>query len=101
MSYYRIELTLDDNDTLMATSPDFPEVSTFGMDAPDALRHARDAIEEAIAARLADWEDVPAPTNDRDDHHWVSIPTSTALKIQLVREMRRQGITRAELARRL
>jgi antitoxin HicB len=50
---YRIELEPDDNGTFVVTCPALPEVTTFGEDEVDCLEHARDAIEEALAARLA------------------------------------------------
>lgn len=59
---YRVLLTPDDNGTLLVTCPDLPEVTTFGSDKADALRHARDAIEEAIAARIAARADIPLPS---------------------------------------
>jgi antitoxin HicB len=51
---YPIKLEPDDNGTLLVTCPALPEVTTFGEDEADAIEHARDAIEEAIAARMAD-----------------------------------------------
>jgi antitoxin HicB len=63
---YPIKLEPDDNGTLLVTCPALPEVTTFGEDEADAIEHARDAIEEAIAARMADGRDVPEPKgNDR------------------------------------
>ncbi len=56
---YRIKIEADDNGTLLVTCPALPEVTTFGDDAADAMRRAVGAIEEAIAARMADGEDVP------------------------------------------
>ncbi len=53
MLNYPITLTPDDNGTVTTTSKGFPEVTTFGDDNDDALLHAIDAIEEAIAARIA------------------------------------------------
>jgi antitoxin HicB len=58
---YRVLLTPDDNGTLLVTCPDLPEVTTFGSNKAEALRHARDAIEEAIAARA----DIPLPSGFR------------------------------------
>jgi antitoxin HicB len=49
---YLIKLEPDDNDTLLVTCPALPEVATFGEDEADAVRRARDAIEEALAARI-------------------------------------------------
>ena len=51
---YPIKLEPDDNGTLLVTCPALPEVTTFGEDEADAIEHARDAIEEAITARIAD-----------------------------------------------
>ena len=50
---YRIELEPDDNGSLLVTCPALPEVTTFGGDRADAIRNAADAIEEALAARIA------------------------------------------------
>jgi antitoxin HicB len=52
---------LDFERTLLVTCPVLPEVVTFGEDRMDAIRRGAEAIEEAIAARVARWEDVPIP----------------------------------------
>jgi antitoxin HicB len=57
---YALVLEPDDNGTLLVTCPDLPEVTTFGDDPEDALRRAADAIEEALASRIAGHEDIPA-----------------------------------------
>ena len=59
MLNYPVTLTSDDNGTYLVTSKDFPEITTFGEDIDDALLHANDAFEEAIAARVANREYVP------------------------------------------
>jgi predicted RNase H-like HicB family nuclease len=51
----------DDNDTLLVTSPDLPRVVTFGDTREQALHHAVDAIESALASMIDDEVDVPAP----------------------------------------
>jgi antitoxin HicB len=51
---YRLKLTPDDNGTFLVTSPDFPEVKTFGHTKAEAQRQGRAAIGEAIAARKAE-----------------------------------------------
>jgi antitoxin HicB len=96
---FPIVLTPDDNGTLLVTCPDLPEVTTFGEDAADAMRHARDAIEEALAARIAEGREIPQPRSRSKSV--VSLPTQTALKVSLYRILRDQKITRAELSRRL
>lgn len=98
MAEYPVRLTPDDNGTLLVTSPDFPELTTFGEDRDDALARAIDAFDEAIAARIARREDVPRPSKGRVR---VALRSMTAVKLILYQEMRDQGIGKAELARRL
>jgi antitoxin HicB len=56
---YPIEIERDD-DTWLITSPAFPEVLSFAEDIADVPARARDAIEEALAARFAYNEPTPA-----------------------------------------
>ncbi len=97
MLAYPILLEEDDG-TLLATSRDFPELTTFGADPKDALARAVDALEEAIAARIHDGRDIPQPSRGRVV---AVLPTLTAVKVMLYQGMREQGIGKAELARRL
>ena len=66
MLSYPIRFKKDDNSTVLATCPDFPELTTFGEDRDDALLHAIGALEEAIGARIARCEDIPAPSAGRN-----------------------------------
>ena len=95
---YPIKLTRDEDGSLLATSVDFPELTTFGDDREDALRHAVDAIEEAIAARIAHRREIPQPSKGRNRVH---LPTQTEIKVLLYIAMREQGVRKSELARRL
>ena len=61
MLAYPITLEPDDG-TLLATSPDFPELTTFGNDPKEAFARAIHALEEAIAARIHDRREVPMPS---------------------------------------
>ncbi len=97
MLRYPIQLE-DDDDTVLATSPDFPELTTFGADRDEAIARASDALQEAIAARIHDGKDVPLPSGGQD---YAVLPTLTAVKVMLYRGMKEQGIGKAELARRL
>lgn len=92
-------VSLDDDDgTVLVTSADFPELTTFGNDRNEALARAVDALEEAIAARIAAKQDIPEPSADGVQ---VTVPTLTAIKALLYQGMREQGIGKMELARRL
>ncbi len=98
---FRITLTKDDNGTIMVTFPDFPEAATYGDDENEARLRAADALETAIEARIADREDIPAPTRAKKGESTIGLSTLMALKVELYREMRAQKVTKAKLARLL
>lgn len=96
---YLVVLTPDDNGTLLVTCPDLPEVSSFGDDEIDARLRARDAIEEALAARIAQRDAIPPPLEGAGER--VRLPVLTALKVELYRAAREDQVRKSELARRL
>ena len=95
----------DDNDTLLVTCPDFPELVTYGEDVHQAWVNANGALEEAIAARISDGREIPTPTPcdqiASQSAFWVKLSTLTAQKVLLYNLLPEIGITRAELARNL
>jgi antitoxin HicB len=58
---YRIVLEPDSNGTLLVTCAALPELTTFGEDEGDATLNALNAIEEALAARISDGDEIPPP----------------------------------------
>ncbi len=100
---YAVILIPDDNGTLLVTCPDLPEVATFGEDAEDAMHRAADAIGEALAARISRREEIPMPSAALPERHRqaVRLPPLTVAKVELYRAARAQGVSKAELARRL
>ena len=71
-------ITLEDDDgTVLATSPDFPELTTFGDDREEAVARAVHALEEAIAARIHDRKDIPTPSPGET---YALLPTLTSGK---------------------
>ena len=101
MSWYEIKIDAD-GDIFMATAPAFPEVTTFGEDMEAALKNARDAIEEAIAGRIYDSEDIPLTLSQTTGRgYFIQLPVLTYLKAGLYMVCREAGVSRAELARRL
>jgi antitoxin HicB len=118
---YPVVLTSDDNGTWLVTCPDLSEVTTWGEDEEDALRHASDAIEEALAARIARNEQIPEPLRVsaiasprsrrklkspvaaklRPTSRMPSMPSITLLKVALYRAIHDARVSRAELGRRL
>lgn len=97
---YPVVLTPDDNGTILVTCADLPEVTTFGDDDEDALARAVDAIEEALAARIAHREDIPLASPARG-RPVARLPALTVAKVELYRTARANGVTKAELGRRL
>ena len=88
----------EDGATLLVTSPDFPELTTYGEDRDEAVARGVDALEEAIAARMSSRLDIPRPSTGQV---YATLPTLTAVKMMLYQGMRDRGVGKAELARRL
>jgi len=61
-------------------------VTTFGLDESDAMKRARQAIEEALAARMCEGVDIP----DANSHgrYLVQLPAPAAREAELYRRMR-------------
>lgn len=109
---YPVLLEPDDNGTLLVTCPDLPEVTSWGEDRDDALQRAADAIEEALAARIARRDRIPAPSKPpRSERRRTPepiatlqlpvLPALTVAKVALYRAAFDAGVSKAELARRL
>ncbi len=89
-----------DGDSILVSFPDVPRAHTFGDSEADALDRAGDALETAFIAIMADRKAIPraSPARGRPT---VSLPPLSAAKVGLYAAMRRAGVTKAELARRL
>lgn len=100
MISYRVKLTPDEG-TFLVTSPDFPELTTFGETRELALAHAIDAFEEAIEARISRRQEIPAPSRGRASDARVNLPIQAEVKALLYRQMLESGVRKADLARRM
>jgi antitoxin HicB len=103
---FPLVLTPDDDGTFMVTCPLLPELTSFGEDHDDALAHGRDAVEEAIAARMARWEDIAWPQREDmvpacRENRAVALSMMASLKASLYAACKGAAVSRAELARRL
>lgn len=98
---YPVLLEPDDNDTVIVVFPDIPGAHTYGNDVEDALLHAADCLITAVAFIVRHNEDVPEPSRPKRGQHTVTLPPLEATKAAIYMEMRRQRITKAELARHL
>ncbi len=99
-------VTFEETDgQVLVRSHGFPELFTYGDDKEDALEAARDALIETLAGRIRDREDIPEGLDpagiDPAKEEILPLPTQIELKVSLYREMHGQGVTKAELARRL
>jgi antitoxin HicB len=100
MISYRVKLQ-DDEGTVLVTSPDFPELVTFGDDEADALSYAVGAFEEAIAARISHREEIPSPSKGKASDPRVILPVQAAVKVLLYQQMWKSGVRKADLARKM
>ncbi len=97
---YPVRLTPDE-DTVMVTFPDFPEAGTYGADRAEALAQAADALLGTVATRMTLREDIPRPSRLKRGQLLVPLPTLAAAKVALYQIMRGNGVSMAELARRV
>ena len=98
---YRVKLTPDDNDTFLVTSPDFPEVITFGKTRDDALKYAVGAFREIIAGYMYNKKPIPKPSKIRTKDDFITLPFQTEIKIRMYESMRDSGMKKSELARKM
>lgn len=80
---------------------DIPEALTCGDTLEEAKEMAADALLTAMDFYFEDSRPVPPPSAPRKGEILISLPASAWAKILLLNEMLAQGITPAELARRL
>ncbi|MEO5350640.1 MAG: type II toxin-antitoxin system HicA family toxin [Magnetococcus sp. YQC-3] len=80
--------------------PDFDATETFGESRLLAMEAAADLLETMISARIAEGIDLPLPS-PAHRRPMVRPSSMTALKAAVYQTLRVEGITRAELARRL
>ena len=96
-----MKLAPQNDRSLLVTFPDFPEAITDGADREEALQQAADCLEEAVAARIAGGEDIPAPSRRGKGALLVVLAPLFAAKAALYMAMRDAGISKSALARRM
>jgi antitoxin HicB len=101
MYSYPVNLEKDTNGSLLVTFPDIPEAASVGDDEDEALLNALDALESAIEIYFDEKREVPTPSKARKGQRAVTLPALVTAKVLLANEMIRQGVRKAELARRL
>lgn len=85
----------------LVTFRDIPEANSAGETREQAEEMAADALLVAMDFYFEDRRPVPAPSAPRKGEVMVGLPASISAKVLLLNEMLAQGITPAELARRM
>jgi antitoxin HicB len=98
MFRYAIRLEQDDNDTVLVTCRDLPEVVTFGDTEDDAIYHALDAIVAALSFRMDENKDIPEASPPDEGEELVCLPSLIVQKIALYRMLRERKMTQVALA---
>ena len=97
---YPCVLTSED-DGISVSFPDVPAALTCGIDRLEGLAQAADALVAALSACVYAREDIPEPSPVKKGQELIAVPLIVAAKLALYSAMRRQGITKTALARRL
>jgi antitoxin HicB len=85
----------------VVTCRDLPEVVTQGDDFDEALVQARDAMDEAFAARIDDGEQFPEFSAPRKGEYVVAPSSDLSAKAALYLAIREAAISKSDLARML
>ena len=81
--------------------PDFPEGWSQGETREEALAQAADLLETMVANYMAEGWDLPDPSPPTAGRALVGLAPLVAAKAELYRAMRKAGIDKTELARRV
>lgn len=100
MLQYPTELIEEENGTITVTFPDVPEAITFGEDREEALMQAQDALETALSMYVSGKRDIPAPSS-AEGRPTVGPSALACAKLGVYQAMRAQGVSKAQLARKL
>lgn len=95
---YPVVLEPDEDGRLLVLFPDLPETATDGPDEHEALSEAADCLSEALAARIANGEEIPLPRPALPGQHVVSPDPTIALKAALYMALHSRAMTVADLA---
>lgn len=98
---YPARVRRDEAGFYLVTFPDVPRCATDGRTRDEALREAADALEEAIAHRIAQGLEIPVPPRIRKGQSAVALSAHMSAKAALYLAVRESGIRRSDLARRL
>lgn len=97
---YPVNLSKDDNGSVLVTFPDVPDAVTFGDTREEALERAIDALLTVFDAYMKERRDIPDPSSAHG-RPVVAVPALEAAKLKLYQSMRAGRVNKSELAKRL
>ena len=97
---YPATLSRDEANRVLVRFPDL-KAATDGSTLAEALAEAADLLGSELAYRMTAGERIPAASSLRRGQRLIAVPLYLAPKLALFLEMRKQGMTNSELARRL
>ena len=98
---YPVDLTPQDDGSVLVTFPDVRGALTDGDSKAEALFEAADCLIAALGGYIELRRDIPAPSRPRRGQPVVTVPPLVAAKLALYRAMRGAGLTRVALGKRL
>ena len=100
--YYPATFTPDTNNTFLVEFRDIPEAVGVGETFDEAYLSALDGLEVALfSIYMKERREIPAPSKLVKGEYAIYLPVSVQVKLKLYNEMLAQGISKAELSRRL
>lgn len=99
--FYPAKFTPAEEGGFVVTFRDIPEAITQGDDMDEAREMAADVLLSAMDFYFDDRRPVPLPSPAEEGEVAVELPTGTFAKVLLLNTMLEQGVSNAELARRM
>ncbi len=99
-SVWPVDLIPAEEGGYVVNFPDIPNGWSQGEDRVEALARAEDLLEEMVLGRMANGENVPAPTPS-GGRSLVALSALTAAKLEAYRAMHAAGLDETQLAERL
>ena len=74
---------------------------TIGTDEANVLEMAQDAMVVALSSYIDDRRDIPSPSKPKKGYTVVPVPPMVAMKLSIFQAMKDQGVTQAEMGKRM
>ncbi len=98
---YPASFATDEDGRVLVTFRDLPEAITDGADQAEAESEALDLLHSVLEFRMRDRDTIPPPSRARKGEKVITPDLDIALKASLHMAMQQNGVTIAELTRRL